>query len=186
MKKIVFNLVVVLTALVSVVSCNKGEKSNDILEKKNVEEEIFKISEYFFEESKKNKTFYSMNENEIREKYKKNLDYISKKLGIKLNFEEKEFQVLFAKRVGKKFELSYLYSSKNQDENTFLKSKEIFDEAEKILKGRRMTWGCGIALAGNFAASLSLISCVTGAFCPLAVASKALAMAGVVASCADF
>lgn len=70
---------------------------------------------------------------------------------------------------------------------------EVYLEVQKILEevyadenyygAKGFSWGCGFALAGNFLATISLGSCVTLAACPVAVASKALAMAGIATSC---
>lgn len=184
--------------LILCTNCSKEDKveifdSNDLsgysLSKEIAVTKLQKIKAHFQETNQT--PLNELDENSIREIYRSNLEYMNKEMGLNLEYNETDVSLLFDlknntyKDVKKSIALSV-----NDD---YIKSIELINEVysppfyastnKSISKPpSNFDWRCGVALAGNFVATLGLIGCVTGVGCPLAIASKAIALAGV-ASC---
>lgn len=114
--------------------------------------------------------------------YKNNLDLLNKNLSLNLKFSADDLYLLENKNI---FTVTYQEEIINRLKlegkyGVYIEALEILED---LKKNHSIDWGCGLALASNFVASLSLTACVTGVGCPVAIAGKALAMAGVAASC---
>lgn len=135
---------------------------------------------------------------QIKNKYRSNLEIINNETGLNLKYDEQEFNSMLSSLDESSVNNGFLISNENFYQNlekmnqngsyeTFNESQEIlntvYDVNNSMYLTRGFSWGCGIALASNFVATLGLSACATGVGCPLAIAGKALALAGVVASC---
>lgn len=177
--------IILFLTLIASFSCNK-EKDNLVLTQEQQIQELSDLANYFKNQGNK-VTLY----NQV-DLYKQNLGLINKKLNLDLKFDENDIKLIeqFSERkTSKNIKLSAFYQNQENEVIDKLKESpnyELYLEAMKIIEdveGRQLSWGCGIALASNFVASLSLVGCATGVGCPLAIAGKALALAGVAASC---
>lgn len=189
--KITFVLFLSLTFF----ACNEDDTKNEI----NQSEVIAGLIEA---KSKMNQVTDKSNLTDIEQiknKYRSNLEIINNKTGLNLTYDEQEFNSMLSTLDESSLSNGFLISNdnfyQNLEEMNQNGSYDIFNESQEILntvydinngtylKKRGLSWGCGIALASNFVATLGLSACATGVGCPLAIAGKALALAGVATSC---
>lgn len=141
---------------------------------------------------------------QIKQVYIENLNIINVETGLNLTYDEREFNAMMSMVDQSSINNGFLIPNETVNQNLELIDQNggqtIFNESQGILSTiygvntdsfnavakvnrARISWGCGIALASNFVATLGLGACVTGVGCPIAIAGKALALAGVATSC---
>jgi len=198
-------ITVLLFVAVSVVSCSK----ETVIDNKKVEFEMSRQDVVIYGMKKsvdifsnQIKTKGGIDNNSILENYRRNLDVINKHTGLALDYDEEEIKLVVKDLNGDfvergfytTYEQNKIYIDKIKAEGNY----KLFVEVCSILNDvngwsdesididddiQSLSWGCGWALAGNFVATLSLTACATGVGCPLAIAGKVIAMAGVASSC---
>lgn len=172
----------------------KTSEDNNRIELEAVNQEIIdglRNSVLYFRDKHENDETYK--ELSLEEKYMTNLEQINLNLGLGLNYDTDEFHAVLSNLNDNFLENGFLLTEQEYQSqlNIIIENGhyELFLEVQDILNqvyevdNQRMSWGCGFALAGNFVATLGLTACVTGVACPLAIAAKALSLAGVATSC---
>jgi hypothetical protein len=203
MKKLIYGSLFLAIVGIGIVGCeketiirsNQTTYNNQELSKNEIIDG-FKRSFNQFEKARLAKTSNKY-EDDIVSGYKKNLEIINSNTSLELNFNVDEINAISSTLNNDFLEFGY-YLSDDEIEEKILKIKEdgnyeLFLEVQDILnevyfnkdgfQQKAISWGCGLALASNFVATVGLTACVTGVGCPLAVAGKVLAVAGVAASC---
>lgn len=173
----------------------------------NTADEINLNEEKIIDGLKRSVSYFKKEQNEnlsakisidLEEKYKANLEYMNNETGLNISFNSDEFQSIL-KSLNEDFvENGYLLSYEEYEKNVNIIKESgnygMFLEAQDILSlvssnnisnsnSKEFSWGCGLALAGNFGATIGLSACMTGAGCPFAIAMKAIAMASLASSC---
>lgn len=174
-------LFMLLIASLSFIKCDNNEEvgyNNNLALSKKEQIKILKESLIHFKNTAKKKS--------KEDSYIENLKYLNNRLNTNLNFSEKEIELIQNIKKDNSI-LSFENHQKNIEKIKKDGNYEIYLEAEKIIKevygnkGKniqaRLSWSCGLAITGNFIATLSLGACVTGVGCPLAIAGKAVALA---------
>lgn len=175
------------------------QRSNENSDNKKIIEGL-KSAKTQFEQIAKDQAVNSRQKISVEDAYRSNLKIVNQSTGLNLQFDEQELRALEANLTGNSLENGFALSNAAYQNNinnirqngslaVYLEAQEILAEVYGIEVDNPayttygIGWGCGIALASNFVATLGLGACVTGVGCPLAIAGKALALAGVATSC---
>lgn len=182
-------------------SCNRDDANNG---KINVtkENKLNKVEKLKKVKKKMKKIDFSSNEikiEDIKDKYKENLNLINKEVGLDLKYDEGEFKTMISSLDSEYLSKGFIIPKETYNKNLLNidknSSKPLFNEANAVLSSiykddiliseqkKGISRACALALAGNFLSTLGLSACITGAGCPVAIAAKVLALASVVDSC---
>ncbi len=202
--KRIFTMLLALSLLNLNYSCSDDGIEFNTAESGAVDSEkiILGLKKSYIYFNNKNSSYKTKNySSSIEEEYKENLKYINNQTGLDLKFDEEEFKKVISSLKDNEtgeFDLSYDSYLKNieaikenGDYELFLETKKIVEEVysqnttdmgnAKI--SSRISFSCGLAIAGDVAATIGLAACGTGVGCPLAIASKIIAYASVIDSC---